>query len=321
MTLENNLYRCAAVFSSKNILVYKDGKYSGADISSKINGQILVGDYLLCEIVYEKIYANKIVRRRNLIQRMQAGKMQGLVANVDVIFIVTSANQDFNLARLERYYIIAKESKAKICFVLSKIDLSDNYEELAHIISKRFPQSAVEKTSIYNSDKTLPLFNYWNENETAVFLGRSGVGKSSLINLMLENEIIKTQGIRESDGHGRHTTTVRHMYILPNGRVVIDTPGLRSIGVSAMADTIDELFPEIKELETKCKFKNCSHLSEPGCAIRRALDNNELDYDSYLRYLKLVGDEAKRQPLLKGKAYQKEDVIKKLKMPRRNMKS
>lgn len=306
----NNTYRCAAVFSAKNILVYKDGEYNRADISSKINGQILVGDYLSCEVIYDKLYANAIVRRRNLIRRMQAGKMQGLAANLDIIFIVTSANQDFNLARLERYYIIAKESRAKICFVLSKIDLSNNHEELANIIKERFPQSIVEKTSIYDSNESFPLFSHWNENETAVFLGSSGVGKSSLINLMLEDEIIKTKSIRESDGHGRHTTTVRHMYVLPNNRVVIDTPGLRSVGISAKADTINELFPEIKELEIKCKFNNCSHLSEPGCAIREGLDNDELDYERYLRYLKLVGDEAKRHVLLKGKAYQKEQILK-----------
>jgi ribosome biogenesis GTPase len=314
----SELYRCAAVFSAKNILVYRDGQYSKAIISNKINGQILVGDYLSTEIIYEQIHANKIVRRKNLIRRLQAGRMQGLAANVDVVFIVTSANQDFNLARLERYYILAKESSVRICFVLSKVDLIDNYEELVNIITERFPGSSVEKTSIYQSNTEVSLFIHWHENETAIFLGSSGVGKSSLINLMLENEVIKTKSIRKSDGHGRHTTTARHIYVLHNQRVVIDTPGLRSVGISAKADTIDELFPEIKELESKCKYNNCSHLSEPGCAIREALDKEELDYNRYLRYLRLVGDEAKRQTLLKGKAYEKERIVRELKSPRKN---
>ena len=318
MAMTNELYRCAAVFSAKNILVYRNGQYNKAVISNKINGQILVGDFLSCEMVYEQIHANKIVRRKNCIRRLQAGKMQGLAANIDIVFIVTSANQDFNLARLERYYILAKESAAKICFVLPKVDLIDNCERLVDIITERFFGSSVEKVSIYQPNTKTSLFNHWHENETAIFLGSSGVGKSSLINLMLENQVIKTNSIRESDGHGRHTTTARCMYILPNHRVVIDTPGLRSVGISAKSDTIDELFPEIKELEKKCKYKNCSHLSEPGCAIRDAIDKEELDYNRYLRYLKLVGDEAKRQTLLKVKAYEKEKIIKELKTPRKN---
>lgn len=313
----NEVYRCAAVFSAKNILVYHGGQYEKAVISTKINGQILVGDFLSCERVYDQIHAGRIVQRKNFISRLQAGKVQGLAANVDIVFIVTSANQDFNIARLERYYILARESGARICFVLSKVDLTDQYEELAKIITDRFPGSAVEKTSIYQPDTETALFQHWHENETAVFLGSSGVGKSSLINLMLENEVIKTNSIRERDSRGRHTTTARHMYLLSNQRVVIDTPGLRSVGISAEADTIDELFPEMKELENQCKYKNCSHLSEPGCAIRDALDKEEMDYNRYLRYLKLVGDESKRQTLLKGKAYEKERIIKELKSPRK----
>jgi ribosome biogenesis GTPase len=295
-------------------MVYRNGLYNRATISSKINGQVLVGDYLICENIYDNIYANTIVRRKNVIQRLQAGKMQGLAANIDIVFIITSANQDFNIARLERYYIIAKESKAKICFVLSKIDLTNKFEELSLVIKNRFPDSSIEKTSIYQGD--INLNDHWKEKETAVFLGSSGVGKSSLINFMLKDEVIKTKAIRESDDHGRHTTTARHMYILPDERIVIDTPGLRSVGVSAKANTINELFPEIKELEIKCKYNDCSHQNEPGCAIQQALANDEIDYDRYLRYLKLVGDEKQRQLLLKGKSYQKKQIIKELRKSR-----
>jgi ribosome biogenesis GTPase len=230
------------------------------------------------------------------------------------VFIVTSANQDFNLARLERYYVIARESGAKICFVLSKIDLTSDYERLAGIIAERFPECGIEKTSIYDYAKeNFPLFNHWNPGETAVFFGSSGVGKSSLINLMLENEVIKTREIREYDGRGRHTTTVRHLYILQDKRIVIDNPGLRGIGISAKADSIEELFPEIKEMEEQCRFNNCSHISEPGCAIQKALENGELDYDRYLRYLKLKGDGEKKAIITQGKTYQKEQLTKEAK--------
>lgn len=288
-------------------MVYKDGEYFRATVANKINGQILVGDFLSCEEIYDELYATTIIRRKNMIGRRQSGKMQGLAANIDVVFIVTSTNQDFNLARLERYYILAKESKAKICFVLSKIDLSENYNEFISLLSDRFPNCFLEKTSIQRDE--VNLFTHWDEGETAVFLGSSGVGKSSLINYMLNGNVIKTKNIRENDGRGRHTTTARHMYILPNNRVVIDTPGLRSVGISANADTIDELFPEIKELEGKCKYRDCSHKNEPGCAICQALDNDELDFERYLRYLKLVGAEEQREILQKGKTYQKEQIL------------
>lgn len=288
-------------------MVSKGGDYFRASIAKNINGQILVGDFLSCEEVYDQSYATAIVRRKNLVGRRQSGKMQGLAANVDIVFIVTSANQDFNLARLERYYIIAKESKAKVCFVLSKIDLSENYDEFISVLTDRFPNCFIEKTSIQRDE--VDLFTHWKEGETAVFLGSSGVGKSSLINYMLSENVIKTKNIRENDGRGRHTTTARHMYILPNNRVVIDTPGLRSVGISAKADTIDELFPEIKELEAKCKYIDCSHQNEPGCAICQALNNDELDFERYLRYLKLVGAEKQREILQKGKAYQKEQIL------------
>lgn len=309
----SEIYRCAAVFSFQDILVYHNGQYDRAKISNKVNEQILVGDYLLCNVIYDQIYAMKIINRKNAINRLQAGKIQGLAANVDIAFIVTSANQDFNLARLERYYIIVKESGAKICFLLSKIDLIDDCDKIVNVLIERFPDSMVEKTSIYQPNTEMTLHRHWGLNETAVFLGSSGVGKSSLINLMLANELIKTNSIREKDGRGRHTTTARHMYILPDQRVVIDTPGLRSVGISAKSDTIDELFPDIKALENKCKYRNCSHLSESGCAILDALEKNELEYTSYLRYLKLIGDEKKRETLLKGKAYEKEKIIKEFK--------
>ncbi|MCI8543733.1 MAG: ribosome small subunit-dependent GTPase A [Lachnospiraceae bacterium] len=316
--MESELYRCAAVFTAQNILVYRDGRYDRAIISGKIDNQVLVGDYLACEMVYGQLYVNGIVRRKNRVSRLQTGKIQGLAANVDITFIMTSANQDFNLARLERYYILAKEGGTRICFVLSKTDLTDRYEELAGIISKRFSECPVEKTSIYQVDSEKVLYNHWHENETAIFLGSSGVGKSSLINRMLKDEVIRTGDIRKGDDRGHHTTTARHIYILPNKRVVIDTPGLRSVGISANADTLDELFPEIKELESKCKYKNCSHLSESGCAIQEALEREELDYNRYLRYLKLVGAEQRRQILLKGKEYEKESLIKELKASRKN---
>lgn len=144
-------------------------------------------------------------------------------------------------------------------------------------------------------------------------MGSSGVGKSSLINQMLEEDIIKTQNIRKKDDRGRHTTTIRQLTLLPNERFIIDTPGLRSIGISHRSNTINELFPEIGELERLCEFGDCSHMSEPNCGVQEALKTGELDYDRYMRYLKLRGDEQKRKILSSSKEYKKRSLIKKMK--------
>lgn len=309
-------YICAAVFTSKKILVYKDGEFFYANIGGRIHIPILVGDVLECSDIYDQKYVTNIMPRKNIISRKQNGHRQGLASNIDIVFIITSANQDFNIARLERYFFIAKESGAKVCFVLSKTDLNENCNQLIKVLEERFPQCFVAKTSVYDSGSD--LLKYWGENETAVFLGSSGVGKSSLINRLMKENLIKTNTIRNSDGKGRHTTTSRHMYVLNDNRKVIDTPGLRSVGISPNADTIAELFPEICELVGKCKFSDCTHTNEPECAIRYAIEQGEIDYDNFLRYLKLNGDEKKRELFLKGKVYEKEAMLKDLKRNNRH---
>lgn len=302
---------CAAVFTSKRILVYKEQAYISAMISNKISTQVLVGDVVVCEERYGEWYVVDIVARKNVLSRRRNGQTQGLAANVDIVFIVTSANQDFNLARLERYFFIAKESNARICFVLSKTDLNEWYPELVEILEKRFPQCMVAATNIYDQGET--LLQYWNAGETAVFLGSSGVGKSSLVNRLTQKESAKTNAIRNADDKGRHTTTSRHMYVLEEQRKVIDTPGLRSVGISANGDTLAELFPDISELVHKCRFSDCTHTNEPNCAVREAIEREEIEIDDVSRYLKLSGDEKKRELFLHGKRYQKENELKNLK--------
>ncbi|MFT3951022.1 MAG: ribosome small subunit-dependent GTPase A [Oscillospiraceae bacterium] len=310
--MDRDEYRCASVFTSQNVLLCSCQSYFQAQVAKSINGQILVGDYVRCEKSYEQLYVKEIIARKNAISRLQNGKVQGLASNIDVVFIVTSSNQDFNLARLERYYIIARESGARIYFVLTKTDLNHDYHEIIHIIAKRFPNCGIKTSNFYEFDEEAFYKDCWAENETAILLGSSGVGKSTLINMLLKNEVIKTNGIRINDGKGRHTTTVRHVYDLTGNRTIIDTPGLRSVGISPGSNTIQELFPEIFELNRKCKFADCSHISEPECAIKNALEQDELDYDSYLRYLKLIGDERKREIIQNGRSYEKEKMLKQL---------
>ncbi|MGL4393434.1 MAG: ribosome small subunit-dependent GTPase A [Fusobacteriaceae bacterium] len=316
---EQNNFRCASVFTHKEILIYdcERKNYLRASYSPKLKDEIFVGDFVSCEFAGEDLYVTSISERKNIIQRLVNKKIQVLATNIDVIFIVTSANKDFNMARLERYYIIAKDTGAKIFFVLSKYDLTNESEKYVKIIKERFPNCEVFKTSIFNYDQNnFELFcgikNKWEENETAIFLGSSGVGKSSLINMMLGEEKISTQPIRESDSHGKHTTTVRQMIILKNNRIIIDSPGIRSVGISNSSESIKDLFPEIISLENKCQFKNCSHSNEKNCAIREALDSGELDPEIYQRYLKLSRKEETQKIFLKGKDYEQKNLVKEM---------
>ncbi len=312
-----DVFRCAAIYNSKQILVFRENAYFRAELKSKVDKQILVGDYVECEYIYDLLVVKNILLRKNTIQRIVNGKRQGLASNIDVVFIVTSANRDFNIARLERYYIIAKENDIPVCFVLSKVDLDSDYTALVDRLKSRF-ESPVVATSIYDPNSYLALLDYWKKSETAIFLGSSGVGKSSLINKLMNTESIKTQGIREKDDRGHHTTTIRHMYLLDDNRFIIDTPGLRSIGVSKSDSTIDSLFPEIVRISKQCRFSDCTHTKEPDCAIQAALENHEIDYLRYMRYLRLIGEEQKRELLLKGATYEKMQYLRDLRVNDKN---
>lgn len=246
---------------------------------------------------------------------MHQGKAQVLASNVDLIFVVTSANQEFNLARLEQYYIIAKDSGIPMCFVLSKKDLPESSQYIEQICT-RFSGVPVVATSLYDPHSINQLFEQWVPGQTAVFLGSSGVGKSSLINQMRVGEKIATQSIRTSDDKGRHTTTSRQIYTLRNGRFIIDTPGLREVGIDGRSETVDDLFPLIAGYVQKCRFSNCTHSNEPGCRLLEAIIAGEITKEEYLRYLKLKNKEKERDAFKKGKAFEKEELAKKMKKRR-----
>ena len=142
----------------------------------------------------------------------------------------------------------------------------------------------------------------WQPGQSAVFLGSSGVGKSSLINALLGEQAAKTTQVR-ADDKGRHTTTIRQLFALADGRIIIDTPGLRSVGARYDAAALQDLYPEIADLESQCHFRNCSHTHEPGCAVKATLDSGELDMDRFLRYLRLKGREQQRRSLAEEKGF------------------
>lgn len=244
-----------------------------------IYGSPQSGDWVLIQ---------KIAERKSILGRADPSRLrqQILATNVDILFIVTSANHDLNFNRLERYIIMAQAGGVKPVIIINKIELSNEPQILLDEVATRFRNIDVFGMSFYENLNLEQLRNYAIPGATVAFVGSSGVGKSSLTNYLLGHEHVRVGDIRESDSRGRHTTTHRELHIAPNGAVVIDTPGLRSVGLSEDA-TLDGTFADITELEQNCKFGDCQHQTEPGCAVLAALDSGELEGDRWNSFLKL----------------------------------
>jgi ribosome biogenesis GTPase len=243
-----------------------------------VQGRLQVGDWVLIDAIGER---SSVLARAD-----SSGSRQILATNVDVLLIVTSANHDLNLNRLDRYIIMAQSGGVKPVIVINKIELSENPEQLVSEVAERFKYIDVHGVSFYENYNLEQISHYATEGRTLAFVGSSGVGKSSLTNYLIGGEAAVVGNIRESDGRGRHTTTHRELHITKSGAVVIDTPGLRSVGLSEDAG-LEEAFADIMALAEKCKFRDCKHKTEPKCAIIAALDSGELESDRWQNFQKL----------------------------------
>lgn len=217
---------------------------------------------------------------------------QAVAANFDYVFIVLSCNKDFNLTKLERYLTEAWQSGATPVILLTKQDLykeGDTYLEQAVSAAPGVDVIAVSTITGYGMES---LRGYLVKGKTAVFLGSSGVGKSSLINSLMECEVMKTNGIREKDAQGHHTTTYRQCFTMENGARLIDTPGMRKVMMSEDLGGMSISFTDVEELIGQCKFRNCTHISEPGCAIQAAIHNGTLSKKHWDTYHAMQREEA-----------------------------
>lgn len=252
-----------------------------------------VGDFVTIEILdAEKAVIRTILPRKTVLKKKHndARDTQIIGTNIDTAFIIESLDRDYNLNRFERYIVLAREGHITPILILNKSDLISEGELREKIteIEHRFPGVTVLTTSTRTEAGLTALKEHICTGETHCFLGSSGVGKSSLINTLLEGETIKTGAISESIGRGKHTTTAREMYFLKNGGIVIDNPGTRGVGVVAVDAGIEETFDEIMSLGAECKFANCTHTHEPGCAVLKAIHDGAIDEAQHHNYLTLT---------------------------------
>ncbi|MGE5309023.1 MAG: ribosome small subunit-dependent GTPase A [Deltaproteobacteria bacterium] len=239
---------------------------------------------------------HRILPRRTILKKKYSDKQetQVIAANVDTAFIVGSVDQDYNLNRFERYLVLVSEGKIEPVLVLNKTDLITD-EELSSKIQQlkaRFNGPAIIPTSIVTEDGLSGLMGHIMKGKTYCFLGSSGVGKSSLINKLIGEDMVKTKEISLRTGKGRHTTTSRELYILQNGGIVIDNPGTREVGIADADNGINEVFDDIEGLAKNCKYSDCTHTHEPGCAVLQAVKEKKLDGQKFTNFGKLKKETA-----------------------------
>jgi ribosome biogenesis GTPase len=247
-----------------------------------------VGDWVVVQpLDDEHAIIHGVLPRASEIGRKRPGEQfakQVLAANVDIAFLVQALDRDFSPERLRRYLFQLKKEAVTPIVVLNKADKESDIEsklrELASFDIRVLVTSALQQEGVSEVADAIPT------GKTAVFLGSSGVGKSTITNLLLGTASQATQSVRAVDSRGRHTTTHRELFILPNGGLVIDTPGLRELQLWGTEDDLDGVFADIEALVAQCRFRNCTHANEPGCAVQQALETGSLEPDRFESYVK-----------------------------------
>lgn len=290
-----------SIFPVRVMSVQKSGLHvSAPDFDSHIEAGVVseecaatVGDWLLLNSDNGRVVQR--LERKSLFKRRAPGtdrRVQLMAANVDTLFIVSSCNRDFNEARIERYLAIAREAAVMAVIVLTKSDLAEDPQAFVSTASKLAPDILVEAVNALDAESLHCLGGWLDNGQTIALLGSSGVGKSTITNALLGHQQIETRDIRSGDDKGRHTTTSRSMFRLPGGAWLLDTPGMRELQLTDVQTGIDDVFAEISVLSEDCKFADCLHGSEPGCAVQKAIDAGDIEAARVNRWRKLMREEA-----------------------------
>ena len=264
-----------------------------------------VGDFVM--IHYIENGDSQIVAtlpRRTFFSRREPGPIprdQAVAANFDYVFIMQSLNMDFNPKRLERYLAISWQSGATPVILLTKADLVEDYWDYLTQVERVATGVNTHVVSAHTGYGLNRLNAYLQPGKTVVFLGSSGVGKSSLVNALAGEEIMAVNTIREEDSKGRHTTTHRQLTRLRSGVMVIDTPGMRELGMWEVSEGLSDAFGDVEAFIGKCRFSDCRHLYEPGCAIQHAIASRQLDPERWASYQKLKEEAVSKEEMLRRK--------------------
>jgi ribosome biogenesis GTPase len=258
-----------------------------------------VGDWLLIE--HERGLPARILDRKSVFRRIAAGEkaqIQLIASNIDTLFIVTSCNDDFNESRLERYVSLAMEAQVVPVIVVTKSDLADDPHDYAARARGIQAGIFVELVNALDPDTLAGVRGWIGAGQTIAFVGSSGVGKSTLVNTLLARSATRTAGIRDADSRGRHTTSYRSLYRLPDGGLLVDVPGMRELRIADVDTALEDVFADIAEAARACRFKDCRHSREPGCAVLAAVEAGRIAPRRLRSYLKLQREDARNSATL-----------------------
>lgn len=320
--LEERLGRVTAVQRSRlTVVTETDEKLvelSSALLQAESTERPTVGDWVLLDASLSRI--TEVLDRKSLFKRLGAGsnsEIQPIAANIDILFIVTSCNEEFKESRLERYLALCAEAGATPVIVLSKADLSDDVDHYVQRARQTQAGVAVEAVNALDPDSLAGIRSWIDCHSTVALVGSSGVGKSTLLNSLAGHELTATGEIREQDRKGRHTTTHRQLHKLPGGGLLIDVPGMRELRVADVEQSLGTVFEDIEALAAQCRFADCHHESEPGCAVLNAVEADKLDSRRLNNYKKLLRENALAMATLAQKRQQGKDFSRMVKAVKR----
>ncbi len=284
--------RVSAHHGSQILFLGEDGEFSVPVQLAESAGEIAVGDWLVLDAQNNR--AIQRLERETFLCRKASGeevKAQVIAANIDTIFIVSSCNEDFNLSRIERYLALTLQGGAIPVVVLTKADLCEAAFDLRSQVEQLYAGLLVETLDARKPEQAEVLTTWCRPGQSVALLGSSGVGKSTLANALGVGSLA-TGEIREKDGKGRHTTSARSLHLLPSGGVLVDNPGMRELQLPACEDGVADLFDDVFRIAEGCRFNDCSHEGDAGCAVMAALESGELDQRRFVSFLKLNAEQA-----------------------------